>query len=183
MISRATSAGRYLPSADWAKRFCSDPTARAAAPTPMKASSQPAPQPNAGRSSVSIRMPGAGTAAQREHRRAGQARRAPSRQPRQLEGRWSARRAMTSMTAARQRLQSGSDSSHPAVELLRKHLGMDFETLHRLAGEARHRRREIVEVVDVAADQDVTALDLTGDQQNSCARLTDEPSSAARVSI
>ena len=41
MISRATSGGRYLPSADWAKRLCSEPTARAAAPAPMKANSQP----------------------------------------------------------------------------------------------------------------------------------------------
>ena len=157
MISLATSGGRYLPSADWAKRFCSEPTARAAAPTPMKASSQPAPQPKAGRSSVSTSI-----AWSRNGRPADQA-----DLDDQHESEPPAATARTRRSARRrdhdedrrepQGPAAGSAARIRPSSCWASICAWTSRPLVERPVEAGHRRLEIVEVADVAADQDVAA--------------------------
>ena len=158
MISLATSAGRYLPSADWAKRRCSEPTARAAVPTPTKASSQPTPQPKAGRSIVSTPdlLEQEGKIAEDGD--------LDDEQPARASSRASSTRLVsapaTTTPERRDPQRPARDRRrHPAVEQLGEHMGVDLEALRPAAGGAARRRLVIVEVLDVAADQHVAALD------------------------
>ena len=129
MISFATSGGRYLPSADWAKRLCSEPTARAAAPAPMKASSQPV-APAEGGQVERVHPHRLELEGQPGDRRDLDEQGGAQPPARQLEGAGQPAGRDQGRIAASHSAQGGIGGRHPPVELLREHMGVDLEPLH-----------------------------------------------------
>jgi hypothetical protein len=156
MICAAMSRGRYLPSADWAKRAarsrprappCRSPQRRAPSRGPSRTPAGPACRRcwwsrRAGTRRRRTARPAPAPASSRAFRAGGQ-------------------RACQHHEEGRQPQSPAEDRlGHAAVEKLGEQMRMHLQPFRHLAVAARHRRLEIVEVLNIAADQNVTPLDL-----------------------